>query len=151
MFVLEKKFGFEAMHVLKGHDGKCARPHGHSYRVVLEVSGRTLVGSGPKRNMLMDFEEISREVRGMVDLHLDHANLNESLGTDSPTAEFIAVWIFIYLRKRIPLLVAVTVEETASSRATYRPDMSTEDLKHVIVDGVVVETEKLANGHGNCD
>ncbi|KAA8495093.1 6-carboxy-5,6,7,8-tetrahydropterin synthase [Porphyridium purpureum] len=119
-FELEKEFRFEAMHVLLHHDGKCARPHGHSYGLRVALCSHTLVQNGPKVNMLMDFSDISAVCKKMLDAYLDHHNLNETLQTDSPTAEFIAKWVFHYLEPKLPLLHSVTVSETHTSRATYR-------------------------------
>mmetsp|Transcript_12202 Transcript_12202/g.32854 ORF Transcript_12202/g.32854 Transcript_12202/m.32854 type:complete len:162 (+) Transcript_12202:85-570(+) len=122
MYTLEKDFRFEAMHVLEHHDGKCARPHGHSYGCTVRLRARELQAAGPKINMLMDFSDVSAVVRSMIEKFLDHRNLNETLGTDSPTAEFIARWIFDYLKPHLPLLSDVTVSETTTSRATYQPE-----------------------------
>ncbi|KAF6000881.1 hypothetical protein F1559_002022 [Cyanidiococcus yangmingshanensis] len=95
--------------------------HGHSYVLVVEVATEALVSTGPKKGMVMDFEEITAIVRPVVDKFLDHRHLNETLDTDAPTAEYIAYWIYVQLKPHIPLLTAVTVEETATARATYRP------------------------------
>lgn len=121
MYVLQKTFNFEASHQLLHHDGKCAGLHGHSYTVVLELSGPSVQKRGPGTNMLCDFTHISAAVKPLVQKYLDHHHLNDSLDTDSPTAEFIARWIFERMLPKLPLLVAVTVKETASSVAIYRP------------------------------
>eukprot|EP00188_Purpureofilum_apyrenoidigerum_P004351 Plantae.Rhodophyta-Purpureofilum_apyrenoidigerum.ctg4855.p1 GENE.Plantae.Rhodophyta-Purpureofilum_apyrenoidigerum.ctg4855~~Plantae.Rhodophyta-Purpureofilum_apyrenoidigerum.ctg4855.p1 ORF type:complete len:140 (-),score=7.39 Plantae.Rhodophyta-Purpureofilum_apyrenoidigerum.ctg4855:175-594(-) len=117
-YLLEKTFSFEAMHVLVGHDGKCARPHGHSYSLTVGAAFDRLHQEGPKRNMAMDFGDISSIVRPMIEKYLDHQNLNETLATSSPTAEFIAIWIFSHLSKQLPQLETVTVRETATSSVT---------------------------------
>jgi 6-pyruvoyltetrahydropterin/6-carboxytetrahydropterin synthase len=121
MFVLEKRFPFEASHCLQHHDSKCSRLHGHSYVLVVEVATEALVSVGPKKGMVMDFDEITSIVRPVVDKFLDHQHLNDTLSTDAPTAEYIAYWVYMQLKPHIPHLSAVTVEETATARATYRP------------------------------
>lgn len=121
MFELRKSFTFEASHVLTEHDGKCARLHGHSYGLTIELRGRRLHRDGPKTNMLADFTDISQVVKAVLESHLDHHHLNDSLKTDSPTAEFIARWVYKTLVGALPLLSAVEVRETASSCAIYRP------------------------------
>jgi len=121
MFILEKRFPFEASHCLQHHDSKCSRLHGHSYVLVVEVSTEALVTSGPKKGMVMDFDEIAAVVRPLVEKFLDHQHLNETLETDAPTAEYIAYWAYRKLKPSIPCLSAVTVEETATARAIYRP------------------------------
>lgn len=121
MFILTKSYTFEASHQLKYHDGKCANLHGHSYTLVVEICSEKLHESGPQTNMVMDFGVISKVVKRLVASHLDHHHLNDTLNTDSPTAEFIAQWTFNYLKPSLPALTAVTIKETATSSATYRP------------------------------
>lgn len=121
MFELRKSFSFEASHVLKHHDGKCANMHGHSYKMTVELRGETLQSRGSKRNMVMDFSDISRYVKKLIQAHLDHRHLNDSLHIDSPTAEFIAFWCFQRLKPDLPLLTAVEIRETTTAAAIYRP------------------------------
>lgn len=125
-FELRKSFAFEASHVLAHHGGKCARLHGHSYVVTLVVRGAPLGRSGPSKNMLQDFSAISAAAKDVVASHLDHRHLNDSLGTDSPTAEYIARWIFRRLAPRIgPRLAEVELRETATAVVVYRPGEAT--------------------------
>lgn len=119
MFEIEKTFRFEAGHQLVHHDGKCSQPHGHSYVLTVLCRKASLVTEGPKKNMVMDFDDISSAVRPLIESHLDHKWLNDTLDTDSPTVEFIAKWIFEKLLPLISELVAITVQETSTARATY--------------------------------
>lgn len=121
MFRLTKKATFEASHQLPHHDGKCARLHGHSWSLTVEVTGTELQRVGPKAGMLQDFGDIKSHLNWLVETHLDHYHLNESTGLENPTSEELAHWIFQRLRTRIPHLSAVTVEETCTSRCEYRP------------------------------
>lgn len=121
MHSITKSFSFEASHQLDHHDGKCANLHGHSYRLDVELTSIALHETGPCTNMVMDFSTVSAVVKQLVSSHLDHQHLNDTLQTDSPTAEFIAQWCFEALIGSLPLLTAVTVHETASASATYRP------------------------------
>ena len=119
IFEVEKTFTFEAGHVLTHHDGLCARPHGHSYTLKVAVRGTSLTEHGPKQGMIVDFHQISLVVRQMLQDHFDHHWLNETLQTESPTAEIIARWIFDYLQPKLPGLDRVSVGETASSTVSY--------------------------------
>lgn len=121
MFILQKTFKFEASHQLVHHDGKCRRLHGHSYTLGIELAGEALQKNGPGANMLCDFGQVSKAVKPLLESHLDHYHLNESLDTDSPTAEFIAQWVYERLEKKLPYLEAVMIKETASCAAVYRP------------------------------
>lgn len=115
---LVKEFGFEAAHRLPNvpADHKCARLHGHSYRVVVHVEGAVDPASG----MVLDFAVISRAFRASVHEALDHRCLNEVEGLENPTAEHLARWIWLRLRDALPLLSAIEVHETASAGVIYR-------------------------------
>lgn len=119
MFEIEKTFHFEAGHVLTQHDGKCSFPHGHSYVLQVVLRSKTLIESGPKTNMLIDFSDLSATVKPMIETYFDHCWLNDTLQSQSPTVEFIAKWIYKFLKPHLPQLYAITLYETATSRATY--------------------------------
>lgn len=121
MFYIEKTFSFEAGHVLTHHDGKCAEPHGHSYVLTVHLRSEELIAQGPKKNMLLDFQDICAIVKPMIVEYLDHQWLNKTLENDSPTAEFIAKWIFDHLKPKLSPLFAVTLFETATSKVYYQP------------------------------
>lgn len=120
MFEIEKTFHFEAGHSMTHHDGKCCAPHGHSYLLTIALRSNDLISSGPKTNMVMDFTDISAIVKPMVEEYFDHKWLNDTLNTDSPSTEFMARWIYNYLQPKLPLLYTVSLQETRSSKVTYR-------------------------------
>src|SRR5690348_1171073 len=103
MYQLTKKFRFEASHQLIHHDGKCADLHGHSWCGKLIVVGDKLEQSGPKQNMLVDYTNFP--VR-QLEATLDHKHLNDVLGTDMPTSEYLAKWVYDHLLDVFPGLVA---------------------------------------------
>ena len=110
---------FEAAHRLPHvpAEHKCARLHGHSYHVTIEVAGEV----DPHMGWIVDFAEIEAAWKP---LHatLDHYYLNEVPGLENPTAENIAR----YIHERIVLprgrVRSVTVHETCTSEATYTVD-----------------------------
>lgn len=57
--------------MLVGHDGPCARLHGHSYKVEVTFGGRLLEG-GPKDGMVKDFGDITAFWRENLEPRLDH-------------------------------------------------------------------------------
>jgi len=118
MFVrLSKSFTFEAAHWLPcfpdGH--KCRRMHGHSFRVEVVVAGHV----APEKGYLVDYGEI-RAATAPIEAQLDHYCLNDIEGLENPTSEMIARWIWDRLRPSLPLLDAVIVHETCTSRCEYR-------------------------------
>ena len=118
-FVVEltKEFRFEAAHSLpnvpKGH--KCARLHGHSFRVEITVRGAV----DPKTGWLMDFGELKELFRPLEE-QLDHRFLNEVPGLENSTSENIAKWIWEKLRPKLAALHQVTVHETCTSKCVYK-------------------------------
>ncbi|GIW70705.1 MAG: 6-carboxy-5,6,7,8-tetrahydropterin synthase [Planctomycetota bacterium] len=120
MYLLTVCEEFAAAHALREYDGKCARPHGHNFRVEVAVRGSQLGPAG----LLMDFAELKRIVRALL-AGLDHQDLNElpAFQVRNPTAEHLAHYIFAELEPRMPegiAVDAVTVWENERSAATYR-------------------------------
>lgn len=127
LWTLRKSFRFEASHQLMFHDGKCARLHGHSWKLTVEVGGYKLQnsveyegeGHNPKLNMVMDYSDISAVVKPLVESHLDHWHLNDTFGSEMPTSEYIAEEIFRFLKPRLPALRAVEIDETCTSACRF--------------------------------
>ncbi|MEV0731901.1 6-carboxytetrahydropterin synthase QueD [Polymorphospora sp. NPDC050346] len=111
-----REFTFEAAHRLpnvpEGH--KCARLHGHSYRVQVHVTGEV----DPQAGWLMDFGDL-KEAFQPLHAQLDHHYLNEVAGLENPTSEVLARWIWDRLIDLLPLS-AVMVRETCTSGCIYR-------------------------------
>lgn len=100
-------------HVPDGH--KCARLHGHSFRVRVHVAGEP----DPTLGWVMDFADL-RAACEPVRAALDHHYLNDIDGLDNPTSEVLARWIWDRLVASLPGLAAVDVQETCTSGCTYR-------------------------------
>ncbi len=111
---IRKQFSFEAAHVLPHHAGKCARLHGHSYLLDVAVDG-PLQSAGPATGMIVDFDDLSRIVKRLLDDELDHRSLNDVL--ENPTSENIVVWIWQRLVPELPHLARLTLWETATACA----------------------------------
>lgn len=126
MFILTKEFTFEAAHRLPAHDGKCARLHGHSWKMRIIVGGKELTEDGPKVGMLMDYSFVSGVGKELVESHLDHYFLNETTGLKNPTSEELARWIFnrvaiSFYGNSFVTLIAVEVDETCTCSCRYEP------------------------------
>lgn len=112
-----KVFTLEAAHRLpnvpSGH--KCARLHGHSFRVEIHLRGEL----GAQSGWVMDFSEVKTAFQPLYD-QLDHHYLNEIEGLDNPTSERLSIWIWERLKPLLPLLSEVVVHETCTSGCRYR-------------------------------
>ncbi len=112
--LIKKSFTFEAAHQLPHHPGKCARLHGHSYRLEVALEG-PLQAAGPAAGMVEDFDLVSRVVKAAVLGQLDHRSLNELI--DNPTAELIVAWIWSRLAPELPGLAELVLWETPTACA----------------------------------
>ena len=133
MFKVTRQITFCYGHRLLNYDGKCRYLHGHNGRVEIELSSSTL----DRRGMVRDFNEIKRSIQGWIDQKLDHKmilcrkdpalpalrRLKEPLFVigENPTAENLAKLIYQETKRRGFPVTSVTLWETPSSFATYRP------------------------------
>ena len=131
MYLVTKRIEFCYGHRLLDYDGVCKHPHGHT--AVAEIDVRT--DRLDRRNMVADFSDIKRLVKGWIDRELDHKMILrhddplvpplKTLGEpvfildSNPTVERIAKLIFDTTRELGFQVVAVRVWETPSSFAAY--------------------------------
>lgn len=125
MYTLQVEGAFEAAHQVNGYPGKCARLHGHNWRIVAQVRGTELDDLG----MLVDFKDVKTALKKTLE-RFDHRFLNELepfKGGVNPTAENLARILYQEFRSH-PIfagsayLYAVTVYETPGSCVTYTED-----------------------------
>jgi 6-pyruvoyltetrahydropterin/6-carboxytetrahydropterin synthase len=131
MYLVTKRIEFCYGHRLLDYDGICKHPHGHNASVEIDVRTDSL----DNRNMVVDFSDIKRIVKGWIDRELDHKmilrhddplveplrKLGEPmyLLESNPTVERIAKLIFDHGRELGVNIQAVRVWETPTSVATY--------------------------------
>ncbi|HXX69587.1 MAG TPA: 6-carboxytetrahydropterin synthase QueD [Polyangiaceae bacterium] len=113
---LVHEFRFEAAHRLPrvppGH--KCARLHGHSFRVEVAVHGPV----NPETGWLLDFQALHEAWRPLSE-QLDHRYLNDVAGLENPTSEVLSRWVWERLKPALPSLVRVTIHETCEAHCEY--------------------------------
>jgi 6-pyruvoyltetrahydropterin/6-carboxytetrahydropterin synthase len=133
MFSVTREITFCYGHRLLDYDGKCRYLHGHNGRAVITLESDHLDELG----MVVDFSHLKRVVGGWIDETLDHKML---LHRDdpvlpllreqgepvyvidvNPTAENIARLIGDFAAAQGFPVVEVTLWETPSCCATYRP------------------------------
>jgi 6-pyruvoyltetrahydropterin/6-carboxytetrahydropterin synthase len=116
MMEVFREFTFDAAHRLEHLPAthKCTRLHGHTYRLVVHVTGPLHAEMG----WVVDFAEIKRATHEVLS-SLDHRLLNDVPGLEQPTAERIAMWIWDRLKPALPGLSMVTLWENADSGCTY--------------------------------
>jgi 6-pyruvoyltetrahydropterin/6-carboxytetrahydropterin synthase len=111
---------FSAAHRLSGHQGPCARVHGHNWKVTVYVRCLGLDAGG----MGLDFLHLQSALDEVLS-ELDHKELNAvPFFTECPpTAENVARFIFDELGRKVNTagvtLARVSVNETPGFGATY--------------------------------
>src|SRR3954462_13568034 len=129
MYLVTKRIEFCYGHRLLDYDGVCKHPHGHNASVEIDVRTDVL----DNRNMVCDFSDIKRIVKGWIDRELDHKMIlrrDDPLGRplqdlgepvylldSNPTVERIARLIFAYASEQGLSGVRVKVWETPTSFA----------------------------------
>ena len=111
-----KVFQIEAAHRLPhvppAH--KCARLHGHSFRIEVHVRGEP----DPQLGWVMDFADVKQAFQPIFD-QLDHRYLNDVAGLENPTSERLAQWIWESLKPSLPQLHRIVVHETCTAGCVY--------------------------------
>ena len=114
-----KTFSLECAHRLpnvpEGH--KCARLHGHSFKVEVHVAGPV----GDRSGWVMDFADVKAAFAPLFE-RLDHRCLNDVAGLENPTSENLARWLWRELQPALPQLSRIVVHETCTSGCVYEGD-----------------------------
>lgn len=131
MYAVTKRIEFCYGHRLLDYDGVCKHPHGHNAVAEIEIRADAL----DSRDMVTDFSDIKRLVKGWIDRELDHKMVLRrddplvaslvALGEpvyvldSNPTVERIARLVFDAAGQLGLPVSRVTVWETPTSWATY--------------------------------
>ncbi len=74
MYLIRIEITFDSGHRLLDYDGKCAFPHGHTYRAEVFLEGNSLDSQG----LVFDFTELKPRIKEWIDANWDHAFLANS-------------------------------------------------------------------------
>ncbi|MFQ1005587.1 6-carboxytetrahydropterin synthase QueD [Gilliamella sp. CG22] len=138
MLKIAKEFQFDACHMLDGHNKKCHNLHGHTYRLVVEISGE-LINKGSSEDMVMDYADLKSIVKKHIIDPLDHAYLYHQNNVNEcriatllqemdrktfafpcrTTAEGMSQYIFDCLSNYLPIS-KIKLWETPSSYCEYQ-------------------------------
>lgn len=95
--IIGKTFHIDAAHYLQHYAGKCARVHGHTWKVTVEVR-RGYLDDG----MVMDLHKLSDIVHKVID-KFDHQTINLFFPSDvRPTCENLASIIAADVTQLLP-------------------------------------------------
>jgi 6-pyruvoyltetrahydropterin/6-carboxytetrahydropterin synthase len=137
MYILKTEHSFDSAHFLSNYEGKCKNIHGHRWKVEIEVQSETLIKDGQLAGMVVDFGDLKKDVKAMVDYY-DHALIIEQntmreetlncLNNDGfkiievnfrPTAENFAAFFFKTMKDKGYNVRRSTVYETPTNSAVY--------------------------------
>ena len=138
MYVDRVEIAFDAAHRLLDYPGKCAAPHGHTFRAEVLVATEHLDGVG----LAIDFTRLKGALKTWIDEHWDHGFLLNAADTRliealrsvpesklylfpgvNPSAEAMARTLFEQARREFgPLVRSVRVWESATQYAEFVPD-----------------------------
>lgn len=115
-FELKQQFQIESARFLPNlpPEHPCSQMHGHSFKIIVTLQS-TL---DAKIGWVRDYHEISTVV-GQVLKPLDHKVLNQVSGLENPTSEVLAVYLYEKLKAKLPELVRISVQETATTECSY--------------------------------
>ena len=74
MYQIRIEFTFDSGHRLLNYDGKCAYPHGHTYRAEIFLESNKLNSLG----LVYDFTDLKDQIKTWTDDNWDHAFLINS-------------------------------------------------------------------------
>ncbi|WDV47000.1 6-carboxytetrahydropterin synthase QueD [Clostridiaceae bacterium M8S5] len=86
MYGLKIQHSFDSAHFLKDYYGKCANIHGHRWNVEVFIKSETLNRDGEKRGMIVDFGDLKRDVKEVLDFY-DHSLIIEKDSLKPKTKE----------------------------------------------------------------
>ena len=137
MYILKAQNTFDSAHFLSNYKGKCKNIHGHTWTVHAEVKSETLIESGEYRDMVVDFGDLKKDLKELLD-YFDHALIVEegSMRKETleniiedgfkvininfrSTAENFSKYFFDKLEEKGYSVKRVTVFETPTNSATY--------------------------------
>lgn len=76
MLVISRRFEWDMGHRLPNHKSLCKNPHGHRYKLLIEITGPVNKAKGdPKQGMIIDFGELDEIVTKDILSRLDHSFL----------------------------------------------------------------------------
>jgi 6-pyruvoyltetrahydropterin/6-carboxytetrahydropterin synthase len=131
LYKVTRELSFSYGHRLIGHQGRCARLHGHNARLRVTLGAESLDRMG----MVLDFFDIKKTLSGWIEETIDHrlvlraddpvAKALRDLGEPflavdfSPTAENLARYVFDHLDGLGLPILEVALHETDGCAAVY--------------------------------
>ena len=95
-------------------DHVCARLHGHTFGIEVQVTGDIDGHSG----WVIDFADIEQPVNRVL-AELEHRYLNDVAGLENPTSENLAAWLWARVAPDVPGLSCIVITEGVGRGCRY--------------------------------
>lgn len=139
--IITKQIEIDMGHRVPNHKSKCKTPHGHRYKIEVGIDDfKNLTPGASDEGMVVDYSDLKEILMEVIDKPYDHSGVfyNQDPKREAieefyegspkepifvsfiPTAENLAQWWFILLKKQLKNINYVTVWETPTSTATYK-------------------------------
>lgn len=109
---VSKEVTFDCSHMLSGHDGLCQNLHGHTYKVVVSVSGTQLT-EGSSKNMVIDFKHLKRAITTVITERFDHGIIFSDYAYRNVAECALYTWALQYNMKYFVMPERSTAEDMA--------------------------------------
>ena len=93
----------------------CKQLHGHTFYITLTVKGNL----NPLNDFVIDYFDMDTIFKKNIMDIVDHKYLNDVLGTNNPSNELFAVWIWDNLTDKLPGLHKIEVGESDTTGVIY--------------------------------
>ncbi len=103
---------FDSAHQLNDYVGKCARLHGHTWKIEVYIKVDKLQPNG----ISIDFSDVKAFLREYLP---DHRHLNEFLDMRHPTAENLVMYFYNDIKNQFPGLMKVVLWETENNAVEF--------------------------------
>jgi 6-pyruvoyltetrahydropterin/6-carboxytetrahydropterin synthase len=117
MYRLRIESDFDAAHKIEGYEGKCAKLHGHTYKVEVIVLTKEIDSIGISFDLRLLKEKLVK-----ITNRFDHSFLNDMKELGNPSVENISKYIYQNMKDNLPnggTLERVRVWETPKSWCEY--------------------------------
>lgn len=133
-----KEITFDCAHMLSGHDALCKNLHGHTYKVLVTVTG-TLIEEGPSMGMVVDFKFLKKVMQEVIMHDFDHAVIFSSAEYRNTAEEELYAWAVNYGMRHTVMNTRTTAENMSLYFSQRIKECLIDNLNFNNIKGVAVQ------------
>ena len=112
MISVTKEVTFDCAHMLSGHEALCKNLHGHTYKVLITVTG-TPVTEGSSTSMILDFKHLKNAINEIIVTKFDHAVIFSAEDFRNQAEEELYTWAKKHNMRHFVMIGRTTAEQMA--------------------------------------